>query len=141
MHYETYKKISDQIKRKDILAEIHFVGAVADIFHQFLLLFQKDEPLIHTLHSECVSLDFTIMGRFLKREVYEKLTAQELPGTRIARCNQLHEKELVLVKNCESAFDALFSEHKSKILNGSTSFYEASLRHLIKTFPLENIIL
>ena len=65
LHYETYKKISDQIKRKDILAEIHFAGAVADIFHRFLLLFQKDEPLIHTLHSECVSLDFTIMGEFL----------------------------------------------------------------------------
>ena len=73
--------------------------------------------------------------------LYEKLAAQELPGTRIARCNQLHEKEFVLVENCESTFDVLFSEHKSRILNGSTSFYEASLRHLIKTFPLENIIL
>ena len=28
-----HKKISDLIKSKDILTEIHFVGAVADIFN------------------------------------------------------------------------------------------------------------
>ena len=32
-HYKTYEKIFDQIKYKDILAKIHLVGAVADIFN------------------------------------------------------------------------------------------------------------
>ena len=60
-----------------------------------------------------------------------------MPGTKIARCNQLHEKDLVLGENCESDFDVLFSEHKSDILNGVRSFCEASLRYLINRFPLE----
>ena len=55
--------------------------------------------------------------------------AKELSGTRIA-CNQLHEKDL-LDENWESNFDVVFSEHKSKILNVTRSFYEDSLRHLI----------
>ena len=76
------------------------------------MLFQKDEPLIHILHSECLSLVLTIMGRFLKREVYAELGAKELPGTRIAPCNQLHDRDLVLGEKCKSAFDVLSSEHK-----------------------------
>ena len=80
-------------------------------------------------------------GRFLKQEVYAELAAKELPGTTIARCNQLHDKDLVLGKNCKCAFDVLSSELKSKLLYGGSTFYEASLRHLIKLFPFENIIL
>ena len=92
---------------------------------------------MNRLHSECVSLVFAIMWRFQKWEAYGKLAGKELPGTKIARCNQLHEKDLVLGENCESAFDVLFSEHRSDILNGARSFCEASLRHLINRFPLE----
>ena len=54
--------------------------------------------LIHLVHSECVLLVLTMMGRFLKREVYVKLFAKELLGTRIAHCNQLHDKTLLLVE-------------------------------------------
>ena len=45
LHNKTYKKISDQIKCKDILAGIHFVAAVADIFNGFLVLFQKGRTI------------------------------------------------------------------------------------------------
>ena len=135
------KKISDQIKRKYILVEIHFVAPVADIFNRFLLLFQKDEPLIHILHSKCVSLVLTIMERFLRQEVYAELGAKELPGTRIARCDELNDRDLALDGKCKSNFDIPSSGHKSRILNGARGFYGASLRHLLKKFPLKNTIL
>ena len=64
---------------------------------------------------------------------------KSLPGTRIACCNQLHDRNLG--RKCKSASDVLSSEHKSRILNGARSFYGASLRQLLKKFPLENIIL
>ena len=48
----TSSLMSQQDKREDILIEIHFLAAVADIFSQFLVLFQKDEPLIQVLHPE-----------------------------------------------------------------------------------------
>ena len=66
-----------------------------------------------------MSLFLTIMGKLLKQEVYAGLAAKELPGTRIALYNQLHDK---------STFDVLSSEHKSKILSRARSFNEASLQ-------------
>ena len=78
----------------------------------FLCSSKKDKPLIHILHSECVSLVLTIMGRFLKWEVYAELGAKELRGTRIACCNQLHDRNLALGEKCKSPFDVLSSEHK-----------------------------
>ena len=54
------------MKHKDIVTKIHFVGAVAVIFHWCPVLFLEGELLIHILHSEGASLVFTIMGRFLK---------------------------------------------------------------------------
>ena len=80
------------------------------------------------------------MGRLLKREVYAKLAAKYLLGTKIACCNQLHNRDLVLGENCKSAFDVFSSEYKSKIFNGARRFDEASLRRLLKKFSLENIL-
>ena len=52
----------------------------------------------------------------------------------------MHDKDLVLGKNCKSTFGVHFSECKSKILNGARSFFKVSLRRLIKKFLLENIL-
>ena len=61
--------------------------------------------------------------RFIKQELHAELAIKELPGTRIAHCKQLHDNDLVLGENYKSAFDALSSELKSKVLNGARSFY------------------
>ena len=61
--------------------------------------------------------------RFIKQELYAELAIKELPDTRIAHCNQLHDNDLVLGENYKSVFDVLSSELKSKILNGARSFY------------------
>ena len=53
--------------------------------------------------------------RFIKQELYAELAIKELPDTRIAHCNQLHDNDLVLGENYKSAFDVLSSELKSKI--------------------------
>ena len=79
---------------------------------------------------------YYFLGRFPKQEAYAELAAKYFSGTRIARCNQLHKEDLVLDENCESTFDILFSEHKSKISNGARSFYEASLRHLTNNIAI-----
>lgn len=69
------------------------------------------------------------------------MVAEEFPGTRSAHYNQLHNNNLVLGENRKSAFDVLSLDHRSKILNEGGSFHEATSKHLIKNFPLENIIL
>ena len=101
------------------MTEIHFVGAVADIFNWFFVLFQENKPLLPWLHLKCVLLVFAIMGKFVEWELYAELAAKELPGTRIARYNQLYKKDLLLGENCESTFDVLFSQHESNIFKWS----------------------
>ena len=72
------------MKRKDIMTKIHFVEAVGDISNwYFFVLFLEGEPLMHILHSESALLVFTIMGRFLKWELYAELTAKWFCRNRI----------------------------------------------------------
>ena len=49
---EGLEEVSDQVKHKYILAKIGLIAAVASIFNIFLVLLQKDELLIHILHSQ-----------------------------------------------------------------------------------------
>ena len=58
--------IFEKLKEHHFLPLIHFLISVASILSKYLLIFQKDEPLIHILHTEYVSLLQQLMGRFLK---------------------------------------------------------------------------
>ena len=51
-----YKKIVEKLKEHQFKTLIHFLISVASIFLKYLLIFQKDEPLIHILHTECLSV-------------------------------------------------------------------------------------
>ena len=61
--------IFEKLKEHHFLPLMHFLISVASILSKYLLIFQKDEPLIHILHTECVSLLQQLMGRFLKADV------------------------------------------------------------------------
>ena len=62
----------------------------------------------------CVT-SFDNNGKISKaREVYVKLAIKELPCTRTARCDQLHDKVLVHSENRKSASNILCSEHNKK---------------------------
>ena len=57
------------------------------------------------------------MGRFLKQELASwlvELATKELPCTRTARCDQLHDKVPFLSENRKRASDILCSEHNKK---------------------------
>ena len=73
LHYKTYKKIFDQMKRKDSVTKIHFVGAFADMSNWFIVLFLEGEPLIHILHSQCASLSFYNNGKIPKVRVISRV--------------------------------------------------------------------
>ena len=40
-----------QLESKDLVAQIHFLVSVADIFNPFLKFFQTEEPLFHLKHG------------------------------------------------------------------------------------------
>ncbi|KAH9371243.1 hypothetical protein HPB48_015887 [Haemaphysalis longicornis] len=50
------ERLRKNISNKEFHAKALFVKNAAETFAKFLTLFQKSEPLIHILHSECVTL-------------------------------------------------------------------------------------
>ena len=85
MYNKTYKKISDQIKCKNILTEIHCYSSYWYI-RSISWAPPKGWMLNHILHW---------------------VGCKDLPGTRNVHFNQLHDKDLVFGGNCKSAFDVL----------------------------------
>ena len=51
------------LESKEVEVEIEFLLSIKPIFDEFLTRFQKEEPMIHLLHSNCEKLLKTAMGR------------------------------------------------------------------------------
>ena len=83
---------------------IHFLISVASIFSKYLSIFQKDEPLIHILHTECVSLLQQLMGRFLKADVFSGKSGDEYPQIQVGHKNQVEDSNLEIGDKTHSHF-------------------------------------
>ena len=51
--------------------QMQFLISVKPVFDGILATFQRQEPLIHVLHDECLQLARKLMLRFMKSEVAE----------------------------------------------------------------------
>ena len=89
-----YKKIVEKLKEHQFLPLIHFLTSAASIFSKYLLIFQKDESLIHILHAECVSLLQHLKGRFLKVDIFSGKSGNEYPKIQLGCKNQVEDSNL-----------------------------------------------
>ena len=62
-----YIRIRRQLESKDLVAQLHFLVSVGDIFNSFLTFFQRDEPLIHLPLEQLTLLLKMLMRRFIKK--------------------------------------------------------------------------
>ena len=90
--------IFDQNRCKDILAKIHFVGAVADMFN--FLCCSKRMCVTSFYNNGKIS-----KARFMSSWLQNSYIVTEFHDltNRIARFSQLHYEDLVLGENCEIA--------------------------------------
>jgi len=58
-----FENISNHLKNSFMKAEVAFVIESAAIFERFLLIFQKDELLIHIIFEEVMELTATVLGK------------------------------------------------------------------------------
>ena len=61
------------VKKPTMKAELNFVISSAHIFTSVTGFFQKEEPLIHLLHSVLSSLVMKLLGRICKSEILKDL--------------------------------------------------------------------
>ncbi|KAG0410566.1 hypothetical protein HPB47_012320 [Ixodes persulcatus] len=122
-----YKHLQENLGKKDFLPKAIFLRNVADLFVDFLTMFQRSEPLLHVLYQEMVSLGKKILGRFLRVEVYRDLTGEEL-------------KSLDVGGDTETALSDWTAEEKKLFRLGARSFYMKAASYLISKLPFDNVV-
>ncbi|CAN8028885.1 unnamed protein product [Ixodes persulcatus] len=73
-----HSKLAAAFSKKDLYAKVLFLKNCAELFSRFQTLFQKQEPLLHILHAELLSLVQGILSRCLRSAAYVDKSAEEL---------------------------------------------------------------
>ena len=137
-----YIRIRRQLESKDLVAQMHFVVSVGDIFSSFLMFFQRDEPLIHLLYEQLTLFLKMLMGRFIKKELLANKGAKGLSKISLkVRQNQLDDKVLEIGEETRRELRELSEEQQKKFALGAKSFLITATKHLVNKLPLTNIIL
>ena len=105
-----------------------------------MLIFQKDEPLIHILHTDCVSLLQQLLGRFLKTDVFSGKCGNEYPQIQLDGKNQVGDSNLEIGDKISSHLSGLFEQCQKDFFLGVWEFYNICTSYLFK-LPLTNIII
>ena len=74
---QPYIRITRQLQSDDLVAQMHFLSYVADIFNSFLKFFQSEEPFIHLLYDQLTNPLKMLMGRFIRKELLANKPAKE----------------------------------------------------------------
>ena len=132
-------RIVRQLKSKEALAKMHFLISVADIFNLFLVNFQKEEPLIHYLYEQFVSILKNVLGRFIKKEVLDKQRVSDLNFDSVDY--KLSDESLEIGEGARKILSDLSVVKRKMFTLGVRVFFKTAVKHLLKKLPLDNGIL
>ncbi|KXJ11527.1 hypothetical protein AC249_AIPGENE22736 [Exaiptasia diaphana] len=131
-----------QLPSKEALAKMHFLISIADLFNLFLVDFQKEEPLIHVLYDQFISISKRLIGRFIKNEALKDQRGCDLSKLNLEYGeNQLSDNSLEIGEETKKVLKSLPTEKKRVFILGVWSFFKAAGKHLLKRLPLDNVIL
>lgn len=134
------ERLRKNINNKEFHAKALFVKNAAEMFSKFLTLFQKSEPLIHILHSECVTLVKKVLGRFLRLNAFQNMSGHQL-ATLDIESSQNWKANVELGADTEAAMVSWSAEEKAAFRLGARTFYMKCARYLLKQLPLKNSVL
>ena len=115
---------------------MQFVISVKPVFNGILVTFQREEPLIHVLHDECLQLARKLMLRFMKCEVAElnskKLVHVDVQSTDL----QLPNSRMEIGEQTRRTLSTIESNQKKIPLRGMRAFLQSTTKYLVTCFPL-----
>ena len=141
-----YQRIVKHLKTKVTLIRLTFIKSVGVIFNDFLVVFQKEGPLIHLLYSELTGMLKKLLNRFVKYDVTSNLLGSELTKVDVKLAsNWLPEEELRLGVETKG----LLRNSKTCIKDGERkalcldvrAFYQRVSVYLQEHLPLDNVLL
>ena len=73
---------------------LEFISNVSPIFEDFFTIYQKRCPHVHIFYDKMSEVLCKLMGRFLKKEAYEKKFGSDLVSIDCSANNQLPDSDI-----------------------------------------------
>lgn len=135
-----HSKLAAAFSKKDLYAKVLFLKNCAELFSRFQTLFQKQEPLLHILHAELLSLVQRILSRCLRSAAYVDKSAEELKKLDV-QDSTLWKTKPEVGMDTEQAMLKWDPGEKKRLLLGARAFYLACSKDLLQKLPLDNKVL
>ena len=115
---------------------MHFLISVKPVFDGILGTFQRQEPLIHILHNECLQLVKRLMLRFLKSEVVDT-NSKKLVQLDVQKSDhQLPDSRMEIGEQTHKMLSTLQPNHQKIALSGMRTFFQSTTIYLLNHLPI-----
>ena len=138
---ESYKRICNAISGNSILLQFHFSISVKQVFDRILGFMQRQEPLIHLLHDECLQLIKTLMQRFLKKKATEKSCRDLLKLDLKSEELQLPSRDMEIGETTRRMLAKLPSDQQKRPLMDMRAFLQNTTQYLLNHLPIGDTLL
>ncbi len=139
-----YKRICTKLTEGDImLARLHFIHSIAELFAPFLTKLQSESTLIHVLYDELAQLLRLLLQRFVKAETIKNKSDTQLTAIdALSSCRQVEECEfgaetMKLLRKLRREKN----QHLALLQKDMQAFLRAVAKYLQERLPLDNVFL
>uniref|UniRef100_L7M0A4 HAT C-terminal dimerisation domain-containing protein n=1 Tax=Rhipicephalus pulchellus TaxID=72859 RepID=L7M0A4_RHIPC len=133
-------RLAAALSDKKIKAKMLFLRSTAELFIGFQAIFQRQEPLIHVVYSESVSLVRKLLSRFMRHDAYSSLNGAQLKQLDVGATENLRQMPEIGL-DTEEEMQTWSTQEKKGFRMGVQQFYIATAKHLLKQLPLDNKLL
>ena len=137
-----YCRIKKLLALPDIKVQIEFDLSVGTVFQAFLKKFQAEEPLIHQLYDDMVSMMKLFCSKFMKSDVVDVKTAKDLVEIKFDDTSlQLQDGKLEIGENTKKAVLEIESSKRRLDYLNIRAFFRECAQYMAKKLPLSNEVL
>ena len=123
-----------------------FVQAAMPVFNNMNLLLQKDEPMVHVIHSRCLSFLTDLLVRFIKPHAITRakdLFLLDFSDRSIQKAREdivIGSKAKEYLEYCKE-HKVMTSEDRTEFFDCVRKYYATAANYIVKKFPLEDQLL
>ena len=121
---------------------LEFLNDIVPVFKEFILLFQKECPVVHLLYDSICSVLLKLMRRFMTEQAIGNKYGSDLT---LIECTdvklQLPEKDIVIGTDVRKALKNLTHDQQKYAMLGIWSFFGTTVTELQSKLPLKSELL
>ena len=142
---ENFKRVHTMLttrERSVTRVSLEFLNDIVPVFKEFILLFQKEWPVVHLLYDSMCSVPLKLTRRFMTEQAIRNKYGYDLT---LIECTdvklQLPEKAIVIETDVRKALKNLTHDQQKYAMLGTQSFFGTMVTELQSKLPLKNELL